>query len=87
MSEEMSMVFIVFSSFISAGLAVYYYYRLIVSIYGSIFFSEGFTDFIQVVVLNTENSLSTQQLKLRNTASAWLLVFSVLLFLSSFVSN
>jgi len=86
-SEEMSIVFIVFSIFVSAGLAVYYYYRLIVSIYGSIFVSEGFTDFVQVVVLNTENSLSKQQIKLRNAASAWLLILSILLFLSSFLGN
>jgi len=85
--DEMSIGFIVLFSFVSAGLAAFYYYRLIVSIYGSVFNSKGLTNFIQVVVLNTENSLTEQQLKLRNNASAWFLVFAILLFSSSFISN
>ena len=87
MSEDMSIVFIVFFSFVSAGFVAIYYYRLIVSIYGSVFSCTGLSDFIQVVALNAENSLTEQQLKLRNNASGWFLVLSILLFSSSFIGN
>ncbi len=82
---DIILLILVLSGFLSGFIAVYYYIVAIRSIFGSVFSQPSITEYIQVFVLNTEQTLDKSQLRKRKVSIIWIAIFISLIVFSRFI--